>query len=170
MFQMNCLTRTSKDITWGFFLWAFLPFFHKYKINGQSKGEGIKANDERRITSMHYVKALLLKWVMVTAILWIVLGGFFGVSFINIFTIGVLVTGISYLVGDLLILSRSENWVATIADFVLTFAIVWLVGAMLFAPIVPLATASFMSALIEIGRASCRESRSLRAGVRHCDL
>jgi len=97
---------------------------------------------------MHYVKALLLKWVMVTAILWIVLGGFFGVSFINIFTIGVLVTGISYLVGDLLILSRSENWVATIADFVLTFAIVWLVGAMLFAPIVPLATASFMSALI----------------------
>jgi len=97
---------------------------------------------------MQYIKALLIKWVMVTAILWVVLGGFFGVSFMNIFTIGLLVTGISYLVGDLLILSRAENWVATIADFVLTFAIVWLMGSMLFAPIVALGTASFMSALI----------------------
>src|SRR5690625_1444536 len=94
---------------------------------------------------MQYIKALLIKWVMVTAILWVVLGGFFGVSFMNIFTIGLLVTGISYLVGDLLILSRAENWVATIADFVLTFAIVWLMGSMLFAPIVALGTASFMS-------------------------
>lgn len=97
---------------------------------------------------MQHVKAFLIKWVMITAVLWIVLTGFFGVSFINMFAIGIIVTGASYLTGDLLILPKSQNWVASIADFVLAFAIIWLLGSMLFAPNVPLGTAAFISALI----------------------
>src|SRR5690625_6837107 len=95
-----------------------------FVVNRQIKWELNKVNVASMILLIGCMKAFRIIWVMVTAILLFFLGFFFGVSFMNIFTIGLLVTGISYLVGDLLILSRAENWVATIADFVLTFAIV----------------------------------------------
>lgn len=101
---------------------------------------------------MDHIKALLIKFIMCTAILWIVLGGFYGVSLFNILTVSVLLTGVSYVIGDLFVLSRFENWGATIADFGLTFFGIWVLGSFLFAPNIPLVTASFISALfISIG-------------------
>lgn len=97
---------------------------------------------------MNHVKALLIKFIMCTAVLWIVLGVLYNVTFGDILTIGLLLTGVSYIVGDLLILPKLGNQSATIADFVLAFFGTWVLGAMLIEHPIPLVTASFISALL----------------------
>lgn len=97
---------------------------------------------------MDHLKALIIKFVMCSAILLIVLSGFYGVSFANVLTISIILTGVSYIIGDLYLLPRFDNWVATIADFGLTFVGVWVLGAMLFARDVPLIASALLSALL----------------------
>ncbi|WP_163527390.1 YndM family protein [Halobacillus ihumii] len=101
---------------------------------------------------MKHIKALLIKFVMVTAVLWIVLGGFYDVSFGDILTTSVLLTVGAYLIGDLFILPKLGNTAATIADFGLVLMGTWVLGAILFEADVPLGTASLISAvLIAVG-------------------
>ncbi|MFD2922985.1 YndM family protein [Halobacillus naozhouensis] len=97
---------------------------------------------------MKHIKALLIKFVMVTAVLWIVLGGFYDVSFADILTTSVLLTATAYLIGDLFILPKMGNTAATIADFGLALAGTWILGAFLFEAPVPLGTASLISAIL----------------------
>ena len=97
---------------------------------------------------MEHVKALLIKFVMITAVLWIVLGGFYDVGFADILMISVLLTGVSYLAGDLFLLPRLENWSATFADLGLAFAGVWFLGNFLFEQNIQLGNAAIISALI----------------------
>lgn len=97
---------------------------------------------------MKHVKALLIKLVMCGAILLIILGGFYNVSYMSIITISILLTGISYVLGDLLILPNFENWGATLADFVLTFIGVWVLG---YVTPIPLPIAAGLSALFIAG-------------------
>jgi len=92
-------------------------------------------------------KAFLIKWIMVLAVLWIVLGWFFGVSFTDILITSVVLTVIGY-VGDAFILPRVGNVFAAITDFVLAYAVVWMMGNMLIEEPIALGTASFISALI----------------------
>ncbi len=101
---------------------------------------------------MEHLRAILIKFVLVTAMLSIVLGFLYGVSFGDILTISIVLTIAAYLLGDMLVLPRSGNTMATLADFGLAYAITWLVGAAVIEEPIRLGVASFLSAvLISIG-------------------
>lgn len=85
---------------------------------------------------------------MVTLVLWIVLGAFFNVSFGDILITSILLTGAAFLIGDLFILPKFGNPVATIADFGLALLGVWLLGALLFDPAISLGAAALLSAIV----------------------
>src|SRR5690625_3132658 len=107
---------------------------------------------KRRQYLMEYVKALLIKFVMTTAVLWVVLGAFYGASFASIFILSLIIAGLSFVLGDLFILPKFENWGATISDFLLVFLAVWLYSANVAIVNYPAITAAAMSAiLISIG-------------------
>ena len=84
---------------------------------------------------------------MITAVLWVVLG-FYGFTFGSILTCSVLLTGVSYIIGDLFILPKFGNTAATIADFGLAFIMLWLIGSYLFERPDGLGTASFIAAAV----------------------
>lgn len=94
-----------------------------------------------------YIRALLIKLVMITAVLWIVLGLFYGVSFINVLITSVFITGVAYAL-DVFILPKMGNVYASITDFVLILFVIYLFGSYLYIEPIPLGTASFISALI----------------------
>lgn len=103
---------------------------------------------ERRSVEMDYVKALVIKFVMCLAVLWIVLGVFYNVDFGHILALSLIITPVSFILGDLFILSRFENWGATIADFILVMAVVWLYSINFINEAFPYITAAALSALI----------------------
>ena len=76
-------------------------------------------------TIMH-VKALLVKAIMIWAILWVVLTGLYGVSFMDSTIVGVIIVVMIYVLGDLLILRKVGNIAATIADAGSAAVILWL--------------------------------------------
>ncbi|QUW21070.1 YndM family protein [Sporosarcina sp. Marseille-Q4063] len=96
---------------------------------------------------MNSIRALIIKFIMITAVLWIVFG-LFGFTFGDILVSSVLLTGVSYIVGDRIILPRFGNVGATIADVGLAFVMLWFLGSFLFEPLAGLGTASFISAAI----------------------
>lgn len=96
---------------------------------------------------LEHVKALIIKFIMVTAILWFILGGFYGVDFGEIITISVILTPIAYIVGDLLILRYFNNMIATIADFGLSFLTIWFIGLAVINEPISIVGASLISAL-----------------------
>lgn len=77
---------------------------------------------------MRVFGALLIKFVMVTVILFIV-SGFYGVWPLSaLFITGCLVTVISFILGDLYILPATGQWVAVLSDFVTAWLFVGLIG------------------------------------------
>lgn len=97
---------------------------------------------------MEHVKGLIVKFIMVTAVLYIVLGLFYGVSFGNVLWTSIILTILAYMVGDLLILPFAGNITATVADFGLAFLGVWLIGAYLYDPDISVLAAAFFSAIV----------------------
>jgi hypothetical protein len=77
---------------------------------------------------MKHVKALAIKFVSSLVLLSLILGLLFDMAFSNIFLITLLLGVAAYLIGDLLILPRTNNTVASIADFGLAFLIIWLMS------------------------------------------
>lgn len=73
---------------------------------------------------LEYVKALIIKFIMSTAVIWLVLGLNYGVPFGHIIMLSLIITLVAFVLGDLMILPRFENWGATLADFLLVFAAV----------------------------------------------
>lgn len=73
---------------------------------------------------MTHVKLLALKFVITLGILFIILGLGFDVSFGNVFLISLVVSALGYL-GDVTILKKSNNTMATAGDFVLSFAVIY---------------------------------------------
>ena len=67
---------------------------------------------------MKHVKALIVKAIMIWAILWIVLTGLYGVSFMDSTIVGVIIVVMIYVLGDLLILRKVGNIAATITNTV----------------------------------------------------
>ncbi|MFX3675145.1 MAG: YndM family protein [Paenisporosarcina sp.] len=94
-----------------------------------------------------YMRALFIKFLMITAVLWIVLGLYYGVFFTDILITSVLLTGVSF-IGDVFILPRIGNVFASITDFGLAMLGIWLVGSYLYEQPIELGTAAFISALI----------------------
>lgn len=77
---------------------------------------------------MKHVKALAIKFISSFILLYIILGIFNGMSFGNVFLITAVLGIASYIIGDMLILPRTNNTIATIADFGLAFMIIWLMS------------------------------------------
>lgn len=74
---------------------------------------------------MKHVKAMAIKFVSCLVVLFIILGLIFDMSFGNVFLISLILGIAAYLIGDLMILPRTNNFIATIADFGLAFFIIW---------------------------------------------
>lgn len=75
---------------------------------------------------MKHIWAIILKYLMVLIVLEIVLSLATALTIGEIAIISIAVTVLSYLVGDLLILSFSNNFVATVADAVLAFLTIYM--------------------------------------------
>ncbi|WP_170289407.1 DUF2512 family protein [Metabacillus lacus] len=67
---------------------------------------------------------LLTKFLLTLTILFMILSLFFRVSIINTLIIGIVLTAVSYFIGDRLILPRAGNLIASIADLGLAFIVI----------------------------------------------
>jgi hypothetical protein len=96
---------------------------------------------------LKHVSALGLKFVMTTVLLWLVMF-FFRIPFATILWMSVILTVVSYVVGDLAILPIGGNFVASLADFGLTCVGVWLMGQFVFDKQQSLLVAAFSAAVL----------------------
>jgi len=80
---------------------------------------------------MQHFKALALKFLASLVLLYIILGIFFGMSFVNVFIITAILGFTAYILGDMVILPRSSNMIATAADFGLAFLLIWFLSSIL---------------------------------------
>ncbi|CAM3823315.1 YndM family protein [Aeromicrobium ponti] len=80
---------------------------------------------------MQHSKALAIKFIASLVLLFVILGLIYGMSFGNVFIITALLGIVSYILGDMLILPRSSNTVATVADFGLAFVLIWFLSSIL---------------------------------------
>ncbi|WP_027416982.1 DUF2512 family protein [Aneurinibacillus terranovensis] len=99
---------------------------------------------------MKHGTPLLIKFVMTMAILYIILGLFYTVTFGTVFTMSVAVTVLAYLLGDLFILPTTGNPIASAADMGLTFLIIWFLSYLL-AVFIPMTAILISTIVIGIG-------------------
>ncbi|PAD20844.1 YndM family protein [Terribacillus saccharophilus] len=109
---------------------------------------------------MKHVKALLIKFIMILAVLWIVFTLMFDTEFSDTLLMSVVLTIAAYVIGDLLILSRAgdrskpdgdftkRNAIATVSDAILTFIVLWALGEALLNPDDNVVMASLISTVI----------------------
>jgi hypothetical protein len=76
---------------------------------------------------MKHLWALVIKFIACFALLFVILGIGFDVSFQNVLLISVILGAVSYVLGDLFILPRTNNTIATIADIGLSFVVIWFI-------------------------------------------
>ncbi|ANV71475.1 YndM family protein [Bacillus cereus] len=79
---------------------------------------------------MKHIVALLIKYTAITAVLLIMLSIFQGISIPRVLLISLFLTGAAYLIGDLFILPKYGNTIATMADFGLSFFGTWLLTSL----------------------------------------
>ncbi|MDA2117644.1 YndM family protein [Bacillus cereus] len=79
---------------------------------------------------MKHIVALLIKYTAITAVLLIILSIFQGISIPRVLLISLFMTGAAYLIGDLFILPKYGNMIATMADFGLSFFGTWLLTSL----------------------------------------
>lgn len=94
-----------------------------------------------------YVKSFLIKLVMITAVLWIVLGLFYDVNLADILWLSVTLTVVGF-IGDVIVMPRTGNVLAAIGDFLIAFAAIWYLGSIIIEETLPIGTAAFISALL----------------------
>ncbi len=94
---------------------------------------------------MKHIGAMLLKFVMVSVILEIFLLALTNLNFGKIFSISITITVLSYFIGDLAILPRSDNTVATVADVCLSFVTLLMFNLVYTGAVIPFFTALIAS-------------------------
>lgn len=78
---------------------------------------------------MKTLTALAIKFIATFAALYVILGLIYGASFQSVVLLTVLIGIISYIIGDIVLLPRTNNVVATSIDFGLAFLIIWSIEA-----------------------------------------
>ncbi|WP_456272527.1 YndM family protein [Bacillus sp. AK031] len=78
---------------------------------------------------MKHVKAFLIKLVACFALLAVILGGIYGITLGDVFAISLVLGALSYVAGDLFLLTRTSNLTASLADFGLAFLVIWAMAA-----------------------------------------
>ncbi|MEN2768566.1 YndM family protein [Ornithinibacillus xuwenensis] len=91
-------------------------------------------------------KALGIKLIVNIIIVFSIFGIFYNASLMNLFWVSILTTAITYFIGDLLILPRVGNTIATIADFGLAFLSLALLGSLFIQTDMPIVTTSLFTA------------------------
>lgn len=74
---------------------------------------------------MKHLKAFLIKFIATFAVLYLILGFGYGMTFREVFMLSAVLGVLAYLIGDLFILPRTNNTVGTIADFLLAWAVIY---------------------------------------------
>jgi hypothetical protein len=74
---------------------------------------------------MAHMRVITIKFLSTVALLYVVLGIAFGMSFTSVLLISIALTVAEYIIGDLIILPRTNNFRATIADLVFSFILIW---------------------------------------------
>ena len=95
---------------------------------------------------MGHLKAIGIKWIFTTIILLSLLAIFESISFQQILMMSIVITGIAYIVGDLILLPVYGNLIATIADFGLAFLSIWMLSSFYIAQAVPIVLVSVAAA------------------------
>lgn len=92
------------------------------------------------------IDTIIIKVVAVTGMLAFVLGLFYQEDIRDIVGMSFLLCIIGYYIGDLIILPLTSNLIATIADFIIAFFIIYLIGLGFFNPDTPVLQASLIAA------------------------
>jgi hypothetical protein len=100
---------------------------------------------------MNEMKILLLKFISCLIAFAIGLDLFFEATIVDILSFSLLVTIVSYVLGDRIILPRVGNQNALVIDFFLTYVMVWIFGSVLLESYVQIAWGSFLSAFLITG-------------------
>ncbi|QOY35052.1 YndM family protein [Anaerobacillus isosaccharinicus] len=100
---------------------------------------------------MKHFKILLLKFVVSIVVFWISIGLFFGATLVEIISFALLVTVVSYLIGDQILLPRIGNRNSVVVDFFLTYLLVWVFGGGLLHSYLMVAWGSIISATLIAG-------------------
>jgi uncharacterized membrane protein YobD (UPF0266 family) len=74
---------------------------------------------------MKHVKAFALKFLATFVLLYLILAGVQGITFGDVFLISLLLGAIAYVLGDLILLPRTSNTLAALADFGLAFILIY---------------------------------------------
>ncbi|XXM71120.1 YndM family protein [Lysinibacillus sphaericus] len=74
---------------------------------------------------MKHVKAFALKFMATFVLLYLVLGGVQGITFGDVFLMSLVLGAAAYLLGDLFLLPRTSNTVASLADLGLAFILIY---------------------------------------------
>ncbi|MBM7702862.1 DUF2512 family protein [Metabacillus iocasae] len=74
---------------------------------------------------MNHVKPFFIKFLVSLLILYIVLGSIFGVGFVSIFIIATIVSTVSYVIGDGVLLPKTTSFKAALADLAIAFFLIW---------------------------------------------
>ena len=102
---------------------------------------------------MEHAKALMIKFVMVTAVLGLILSAIFGGELVDTLFITLVLTVLAYLFGDLFIFRfagdnyTSRNIIATFSDAVLAFVVVYFIGTYMYSGVDNMMLASLVAAL-----------------------
>lgn len=103
---------------------------------------------------MRRITAFIIKFIMMTLVLWIVLGLYFNVSFGSILVASIILTTVTFLV-DIYLLPRIGNIMAAVGDFAIVYFGLWFIGRFILNEafsLISITNAAFMSAfLILIG-------------------
>ncbi|GGH83869.1 hypothetical protein JOD43_000799 [Pullulanibacillus pueri] len=97
---------------------------------------------------MQHITLLLVKFITCLIAFALGLDLFFAATFTDILTFSLLVTVISYIVGDRIVLPRFGNTTATIIDFLITYVSVWVFGNILLNSYLQIAWGSIISAVV----------------------
>ncbi|MGM0845577.1 MAG: YndM family protein [Bacillota bacterium] len=100
---------------------------------------------------MKHLSVLFIKFAMGLVVFWISLDLFFEASIVDIISFSLLITVITYFVGDQILLPRIGKRNAVITEFFLTYAVVWIFGGILLHSYLQVAWGSIISALLIAG-------------------
>lgn len=97
-------------------------------MNNTNKNRYLSKNNAKGVENMDHLKAITIKFLASLALLYMILGMLYGMSFGNVFLITLTLGVVSYLIGDLFILRRTNNSIATAADFGLSLFVIWIMS------------------------------------------
>ena len=100
---------------------------------------------------MRHLLSFLIKLFTITIILEVVLNLLTGLTFGQIIIVSIVLTTISYLLGDILILPMAGNTIATLSDLALAFGTIYLFNAIYRNAAISIFDALFTAVILGIG-------------------